>query len=410
MDEPDAFLSSTGQQDLLRVLEEFAEPESGSRHDQVVYVTHSPFLINKNAAHRIRVLDKGSEEEGTRVVRDAARNHYEPLRSSVGAYVAETAFIGGSNLVVEGVSDQVLLVGMNSLLRRDGTAPRELLDLNSVTIVPAGSASEVPYIVYLARGRDETKPPCVALLDGDRSGEDAEKGLARGGASGKRVLDGKYIVQIAAWGSGADLKLADGIKLTEIEDLIPTRIALEAARSYATSFLRLSGDEVTTLAREAIDSALVSAGGSVWKALEQAFAAAYDGAHIDKTGFAKELLAYVNTASGERRPPGLLDLEHNFGQLIRHLAELLADAERDEGDRRRKKRLGRIVKGFLDDHPDGTTKDSAEQTLRAIESSLDEADPEDDLVRAGITRLRRDFKPPPARLIRCPTSRSSVRT
>lgn len=116
MDEPDAYLSSAGQQDLLRILERFAAPADASRRDQVVYVTHSPFLINKNAAHRIRVLDKGGGDEGTRVVRDAARNRYEPLRSSIGAYVAETAFIGGENLLVEGPADQVLLTGLTRLL------------------------------------------------------------------------------------------------------------------------------------------------------------------------------------------------------------------------------------------------------------------------------------------------------
>jgi predicted ATP-dependent endonuclease of OLD family len=101
MDEPDAYLSSQAQQDLLKVFDLFANPESGSHltHPiQVFYVTHSPFLIDKNHAERIRVLQKGNEDEGTRVVKDAAKNHYEPLRSSIGAYVGETAFIG--NLLI----------------------------------------------------------------------------------------------------------------------------------------------------------------------------------------------------------------------------------------------------------------------------------------------------------------------
>ncbi len=156
MDEPDAYLSSQGQQDLLRILEEFALPENQSRNDQVVYVTHSPFLINRNAATRIRVLDKGVTDEGTRVVKDVARNHYEPLRSALGAFVAETSFIGGSNLFVEGTADQVLLAGTSSLLRAHGAGRLDTLDLNKVRIVPAGSASSVPYLVYLARGRDVT--------------------------------------------------------------------------------------------------------------------------------------------------------------------------------------------------------------------------------------------------------------
>ena len=105
------------------------------------------------------------------------RNHYEPLRSSLGAAAAETAFLGGSNLIVEGPADQVLLAGANGVLLGAGRAPSKLLDLNDVTIVPAGGASNVPYVAYLARGRDELKPACVALLDGDQAGQDAIKRL-----------------------------------------------------------------------------------------------------------------------------------------------------------------------------------------------------------------------------------------
>jgi predicted ATP-binding protein involved in virulence len=71
MDEPDAHLSSEGQQDLLKIFDAFARPVDGRKPVQVVYVTHSPFLIDKNYAERIRVLEKGVSEEGTRVVRDA---------------------------------------------------------------------------------------------------------------------------------------------------------------------------------------------------------------------------------------------------------------------------------------------------------------------------------------------------
>ena len=51
MDEPDAYLSNQGQQDLLKVFHTFAFPERDGRQPiQVIYVTHSPFLIDKNHA------------------------------------------------------------------------------------------------------------------------------------------------------------------------------------------------------------------------------------------------------------------------------------------------------------------------------------------------------------------------
>lgn len=234
MDEPDAYLSASGQQDLLRVLEHHARPDDGDRSDQVVYVTHSPFLINRNAGHRVRVVDKGSRDEGTRHVKDATRNHYEPLRTSLGAFVAETAFIGGDNLFVEGIADQVLLAGMNMRLLRAGTAPSRCLDLNQVTIVPGGS--NVPYMLYLARGRDQVRPACVVLVDGDSSGETARKQIRKGGAHGKPTVADDLVVQVSEWSNTVALEVTEGVVVREPEDLIPASVAVMAARRYVRGF------------------------------------------------------------------------------------------------------------------------------------------------------------------------------
>ena len=55
MDEPDTYLSAEAQQDLMRVFRDLAEPEPGVEPIQVIYVTHSPFLLDKNHSERIRV-------------------------------------------------------------------------------------------------------------------------------------------------------------------------------------------------------------------------------------------------------------------------------------------------------------------------------------------------------------------
>src|SRR3546814_12348334 len=68
----------------------------------------------------------------------------------------------------------------------DGAAPSTCLDLNQVTIVPGGS--NVPYMLYLARGRDQAKPACVVLVDGDTAGETARKQIKKGGAHGKPTV------------------------------------------------------------------------------------------------------------------------------------------------------------------------------------------------------------------------------
>lgn len=392
MDEPDAYLSSTGQQDLLRTLENFARPDDGSRRDQVIYVTHSPFLINKNRAHRIRVLDKGSSDEGTRVVRDVSRNHYEPLRSSIGSFVAETAFIGGANLLVEGVADQVLIAGVSSLLRLRDLPPSQLLDLNEITIVPAGGASSVPYIAYLARGRDERKPACVALLDGDAEGKKAANRLQRSDVDGRPVLEDRNIVLISEWGEANSdaLQLHEKVCVGEIEDLIPPTLAAVAANAYAKRLLRLPDDH-PKLDELAIVANLPKTKAGLWDALTKAFSATFENAHIDKLGFTKELIIHLEGARNDRqRPAGAPGLEHNFGLLVADLADRLHRADQVEAEHRRNKQLKRITNGFLRDYPDGALRDDADQTLRSIESKLDDSDGDEE-VRSALSRLRRDF-------------------
>jgi AAA domain, putative AbiEii toxin, Type IV TA system len=394
MDEPDAFLSSQGQQDLLRILEEFASPEDGSRHDQVIYATHSPFLINRNAGERIRVLDKGVTDEGTRVVRDVARNHYEPLRSSLGTFVGETAFIGGSNLFVEGLADQVLLAGISSHLKAKGVPALNTLDLNSVTIVPAGSASSLPYLVYLARGRDVIRPPCVALLDSDTAGEEAVKTLTRGGPRRKEILPQEFVLQVGAWATAAaePLSVPKDVVITELEDLIPLPVAVAAARNYAIKVVQASREHADTLVEGDISAKLEKHHGSVFDALKSAFVERLGPEfHIEKVGFAKEVVAALSASRHLDVPPsGFSEAERNFELILSELAKLLRRANQEEQDRRLNNRLQRIVKGFLSDYPASTSRERGRLLVEEVQGSIEESD-EGDWIRLQAEKLRRDF-------------------
>lgn len=389
MDEPDAYLSASGQQDFLRVLEHHARPEDSDRENQVVYVTHSPFLVNRNAGHRVRVVDKGSRDEGTRHVKDATRNHYEPLRTSLGAFVAETAFIGGDNLFVEGISDQVLLAGMNMRLLRAGTPPSQCLDLNKVTIVPGGS--NIAYMLYLARGRDQVKPACAVLVDGDKAGETARRQIRKGGARGKPTVADDLVVQLAEWADEAHPVVSDGVRVREPEDLVPVKVAVEAARRYATVFLGCGEDVVKNLKEGAVLALISEKDGSLWDALADSFEAIFDG-EISKAGFAKELLAYVGEANKKpTRPPGVPALDANFGMLLQRLGVALDLARDRETDSRRNQRLERTIDTFSQDYPTGCTRDRAATMLNRLDAAAD-ATTAGDIIRAATAKLRRDFR------------------
>lgn len=387
LDEPDAFLSSTGQQDLLRVLHDYAFPESGGPGSQVVYVTHSPFLIDKNAPHRIRVLDKGIEAEGTRVVHDAANNRYEPLRSSLGTYVAETAFIGGQNLFVEGQADQVLLAGLSNSMTTPADQEAKGLDLNKVTIVACGGADSIPYMVYLARGRDTVKPPCVALLDGDPAGKQAETVLRRGEARKKRILADEYIVRLDLWASESGLDFGP-IKVVEIEDLLPVSIVHRAAINYLSRFSVLNTEAVAQFTVEAITAASTSRGGCLWDSLHETYKLAFEGEHLEKVGLAREVVALI---TGDPQVEGADELRVRFGSLLRYLGEVLNMATAVEAQSRGNDRLERIVHAFEKDFPNGIKKHDARRILLEVRATLSGADFPDEL-HGRVERLQREFQ------------------
>lgn len=387
MDEPDAFLSTQGQQDLLRIFRAFTEPEDPKRNPvQVLYVTHSPFLIDKNHGERIRVLEKGDGEEGTRVVRNASKNHYEPLRSAFGSFVAETTFIGHCNLMVEGAADQVLLAGMSSLSRRAG-ATAEVLDLNDLTIVPAGSASQIPYLVYLALGRDVDRPAVIVLLDSDKSGKASAAHLNRD-YRGKQLIDPKFVLTLDMLPT-AELKLATE-KVEEIEDLIP----VEAAR---LGVIRFANEVLTPEAASAFAARLTSISVDGAQTLHEAAQAAATAASpdssrpltLDKIGLARGVLDALAADASE----GLRDeCLANFHVLFRELGVRRRAALRENQRDRITKTLRRLRDAFLKDHKTTATRLQVTELLESIEDQLVDASAEAEGVRKSVREMRDRFE------------------
>jgi predicted ATPase len=376
MDEPDAYLSASGQQDLLRIFQAFAFPEDDTPAVQVAYVTHSPFLIDKNHAERIRVLEKGRHDEGTRVVANASRNHFEPLRTALGEFVAETTFMGGCNLIVEGASDQVLLAGMSNYFRSAGRADVDNIDLNEIVIVPAGSASHIPYMSYLARGRDVDKPAVIVLLDSDSAGNDAAKLLRSGGPRGKQLVPAEYIAQVGA---------IHGITATTenmilgIEDLIPLEICLLATRSYCEEFtpdITLDGLEVEQLMMNLSNKGNLDT-------LQEAVRT-YSGEpefHLDKIGFARNLMSVM---SSDGPTPETRELfERNFAALLSSVAKMQRDALRVQSAEAIKDRISRVRDRFEKDTQGKPLGRDVVLLMEELGSQLDNSE-EADLIRARM--------------------------
>ncbi|NET44270.1 AAA family ATPase [Okeania sp. SIO2B3] len=370
MDEPDAYLSSQAQQDLLKIFEKFSNPDKG-KPIQVIYVTHSPFLIDRNHAERIRVLDKGKKEEGTRVVKDVARNHYEPLRSAFGAFLGETTFIGNCNLMVEGVADQILIAGASTHLFRKGASKEiETLDLNQITIVPTGSASHIPYMVYLARGRDKEQPAVIVLLDSDEAGNNAKKALKRGGANRKELLKESFILQIGDLKKDSGLTLPEGLRPTEIEDLIPLSICVKAAQDYAKDICQVENSIVESITESAILEKIPD-NKTIFKAIKAYFKElSEEGFHIDKVGFARNVVESLKSYKEYFKEEDVTNFEKNFKILFSELNKRKRQAEKKLTQEHISQKKERLIDSFLQDHPTAARREQAIILFEELEAVL----------------------------------------
>ena len=154
LDEPGLSLHGKAQEDLLRYFE--AEIVTNPKH-QLLYATHSPFMVDPQHFERVRIVqDKGidtddklpREEDGTKVFTDvleAGPDSLFPLQAALGYEIYQTLFIGPNSLVVEGVSDLLYIQTVSGVLQAKG---RIGLD-SRWTITPVGGSDKVPTFVAL---------------------------------------------------------------------------------------------------------------------------------------------------------------------------------------------------------------------------------------------------------------------
>lgn len=152
LDEPGLSLHGRAQEDLLRYFETELAP-----HHQLIYTTHSPFMVDPRAFHRVRIVeDRGIDAEaelpldqdGTKVLSEAleaSRDSLFPLQGALGYEIYQALFVGPNSLIVEGVSDLLYIQTLSGIL---GAANRETLD-SRWTITPVGGAEKVPTFVAL---------------------------------------------------------------------------------------------------------------------------------------------------------------------------------------------------------------------------------------------------------------------
>lgn len=195
LDEPALGLHAKAQADFLRFIEERLAP-----NHQVIYTTHSPFMVQPGRLERGRVVEDKDPARGSTVSADFATTDPDtlfPLQGALGYDLVQHLFIAPHNLVVEGTSDFTYLQVISDHFKAQGD--RTPLD-DRWSIVPVGGADLVPtFVALLGHHLDIT-----VVVDAKKSGHQKLQHL-----SDERVLEGKRIITIGQVVERAEADIED---------------------------------------------------------------------------------------------------------------------------------------------------------------------------------------------------------
>ena len=157
-DEPGVYLHPQGQRDLLQVFETLAD------ENQIIYATHSLFLLNQNFPERHRLIYK--DKEGTKVDQKPYRQNWKLATDSLGIYLTSNILFANKVLLVEGDSDPIFLY---ELLRQLNQLGEIDIDLNSLGIMSFYDYHNLRFLLQVFR-REGQDTGVLLLMDGDSTG------------------------------------------------------------------------------------------------------------------------------------------------------------------------------------------------------------------------------------------------
>lgn len=222
LDEPGVSLHPLAQRDLSAFFDSLAST------NQILYTSHSPFLIDADRLERARkiyVAADGTTKATANLRHSEGKDEQAgaayAVHSALNLSVAESLLVGCQPVLVEGASDQHYLTAVKSLLLSAG----RIKPKRELVFPPCGGAKTARVVASILTGRDETLP--TVLLDSDAPGHRLADTLKKElylAHPGRVLLVGDYV----------------GIEHAEMEDLFPPRyLASELDRMIRESDERL---------------------------------------------------------------------------------------------------------------------------------------------------------------------------
>jgi predicted ATP-dependent endonuclease of OLD family len=205
LDEPGLSLHALAQADFLHYIDEL------SREHQIIYTTHSPFMVPENRLNRVRMVED-LPRKGTKVTDNISKSDPKtifPLQAALGYTIAQNLFISKKNLLVEGPADLIYLQFFASILEKERKSSLK----ENVTIVPVGGLDKLATFVALLGGNQlET----VILHDFEKKPDPRLESLIH-----EKIIEGRKVLHYAMF-RNIDNKKGSEVKFlnSDIEDLL----------------------------------------------------------------------------------------------------------------------------------------------------------------------------------------------
>lgn len=193
LDEPGLSLHARAQKDLLDSID-----NNIAKERQVIFTTHSPFMVRPNALDTVRIVEDNGPPMGATTTNDAGvisdPDTLFPLQAALGYDIAQNLFIGNRNIILEGVSDFIYLTVLSTHLR---TLKRAAFPLDC-RVLPGGGATNIPTFVALLGAQLDL----VVLLDGAAQRQKIDHAVMEGRLTASRVLSVEQFCSVR----GADIE------------------------------------------------------------------------------------------------------------------------------------------------------------------------------------------------------------
>lgn len=169
LDEPAVNLHPGAQRIVAKLLDAYSE------RVQIIYATHSPFMLDWSFPQRLRVFQRDHANKRTSIdnkpyrPKSPIQQIWDPLKSNIGITMGDVAVIGEENVFVEGITDQIFLANSSlSLQIRNQTH----FDLQRCSIIPYGAEPALHSLIEVVRS---TGAKATVIADSDMQGTKVRK-------------------------------------------------------------------------------------------------------------------------------------------------------------------------------------------------------------------------------------------